>query len=99
MRSQPLPAFFVRKQAKEHGTQAMVEGLPNGQTLAGHRIVVVEDVTTTGGSALKAVESIKSTGGEVLAVVTLVDRDEGAVATFAEAGIAFKPLLTVRDFA
>lgn len=53
-RGKPLPAFFVRKQAKEHGTQSLVEGLPRGESLKGRRIVILEDVTTTGGSSLKA---------------------------------------------
>ncbi len=43
-----LPAFFVRKQAKEHGTQSLVEGLAKGDSMAGKKVVVVEDVTTTG---------------------------------------------------
>jgi len=53
-RGRKLPAFFVRKQAKEHGTQSLVEGLAKGESMSGKRVVVVEDVTTTGGSALKA---------------------------------------------
>lgn len=94
----PLPAFFVRKQAKEHGTQVLIEGLPAGQSIAGCRVVVVEDVTTTGGSALKAVAAVRESGAEVASVVTLVDREEGARAAFADAGVVFKPLLTIADF-
>jgi orotate phosphoribosyltransferase len=93
-----LPAFFVRKQAKEHGTQVLIEGLPAGQSIAGCRVVVVEDVTTTGGSALKAVAAVRESGAEVASVVTLVDREEGARAAFADAGVVFKPLLTIADF-
>ena len=91
-------AFFVRKQAKEHGTRSLIEGLAPGQSLRGQKVVIVEDVTTTGGSALKAVETVRAEGGDVACVVTIVDRKEGAVATFAEAGIIFLPLLTVDDF-
>lgn len=94
----PLPAFFVRKQAKEHGTQSLIEGLVKGETLAGKSVVVVEDVTTTGGSALKAIEVIRAEGGKVLAVVTAVDREEGAADTFRAAGIDFRPVLRVSDF-
>ncbi|NOU07905.1 MAG: orotate phosphoribosyltransferase, partial [Hyphomicrobiaceae bacterium] len=79
----PLPAFFVRKQAKEHGTQSLVEGLPKGQTIAGKKVIILEDVTTTGGSALKAIESVKADGATVLAVITAVDRQEGAAEAFA----------------
>ena len=53
-RGRKLPAFFVRKQAKEHGTKSLIEGLARDETMAGKRVVIVEDVTTTGGSAIKA---------------------------------------------
>ncbi len=94
----PLPAFFVRKQAKEHGTQSLVEGLPKGQTLAGRRVVIVEDVTTTGGSAMKAIAAVQADGGIVDRVITVVDRLEGAAETFKAAGIAFDAILTASDF-
>ncbi len=94
----PVPAFFVRKQAKEHGTQALIEGLPKGETLVGKRIVIVEDVTTTGGSSLKAVEAVTAAGGTVVRIVTVVDRQEGAAETFAQAGLTFTPILTATDF-
>ena len=94
----PLPAFFVRKEAKDHGTQSLVEGLAPGETLAGKRVAIVEDVTTTGGSALKAVTAVKAAGAEVVAVVTIVEREEGAAETFAEAGLTFLPVLTLGDF-
>jgi len=94
----PLAAFFVRKQAKEHGTRSLVEGLAKGETMAGKRVVIVEDVTTTGGSAMKAVEAVRADGAEIAAVVTIVDRHEGAKEAFKAAGIEFIPLLTVDDF-
>ena len=97
-KGRPLPAFFVRKQAKEHGTQSVIEGLVKGETIAGRRVIIVEDVTTTGGSSLKAVEAVRAEGASVVRVITLVDRLEGAADTFAAAGIAFSPLLTVQDF-
>ena len=94
----PLPAFFVRKQSKEHGTQALIEGLLAGETMTGKRLVVVEDVTTTGGSALKAVAALQEAGANVVMVLTIVDRQEGAGDAFAAAGVAFDALLTVDDF-
>ncbi|MGE0202341.1 MAG: orotate phosphoribosyltransferase [Hyphomicrobiaceae bacterium] len=94
----PISAFFVRKQAKEHGTRALIEGLPPGATLAGRRVVVLEDVTTTGGSALKAVEVVRADGAEVAGVVTIVDREEGAEATFAAANVTFSPLFRGGEF-
>lgn len=95
---QPINAFFVRKQAKEHGTRSLVEGLANGETLQGKNVVVLEDVTTTGGSALKAAESLKSDGANIVRVVTIVDRQEGAETAFADAGYDFQPILTIEDF-
>jgi orotate phosphoribosyltransferase len=97
-RGRRIGAFFVRKQVKEHGTQSLVEGLARGETLQGKRVVIVEDVTTTGASALKAVEAVRAEGAEVIRVITLVDRQEGAGATFRAAGLAFAPLMTIQDF-
>jgi len=94
----PLSAFFVRKQAKEHGTQSLIEGLSKGETLAGRRVVVVEDVTTTGGSAVKAAEAIRAAGGVIVRVITVVDRQEGAAEAFAAACLPFTAILTAADF-
>lgn len=98
MQNRPVGAFFVRKQAKEHGTRSLIEGLPKGETLAGKRVVIVEDVTTTGGSAIKAAEAVKAEGAEVVRVVTVLDRREGATEAFAAAGLDFKPVLNLADF-
>jgi orotate phosphoribosyltransferase len=94
----PLRAFFVRKHAKEHGARKLIEGLAPGETLGGKRIVVLEDVTTTGGSALKAIEALKAEGALVVRVITVVDRKEGAADAFKSAGIPFTALLTAGDF-
>jgi orotate phosphoribosyltransferase len=97
-RGRKLPAFFVRKQAKEHGTKSLVEGLTKSETMRGKRVVIVEDVTTTGGSALKAGEALKAEGAEIVRVITIVDRLDGAAEAFAAAGLDFRPLLTLKDF-
>ena len=94
----PVNAFFVRKQAKEHGTKSLIEGLPDGESLKGKRVVVVEDVTTTGGSAIKAAEALRAEGAEVVGVVTVIDREEGAGEAFAAAGLTLTPILTLTDF-
>jgi orotate phosphoribosyltransferase len=98
IKGHPIAAFFVRKKPKEHGARLAVEGLAKGESLQGKRIVIVEDVTTTGGSALKAVEAVRDAGGEVVLVFTMVDREEGATETFAEAGLEFRALYKAGEF-
>lgn len=97
-RGRKLPAFFVRKQAKEHGTKSLIEGLRRDESMAGKKVVIVEDVTTTGGSAIKAAEAIKAAGATIVRVITIVDRLDGAAEAFADAGLDFRPLLTLKDF-
>ena len=69
-------AFIIRKEPKGHGTGQWLEGRKN--LPKGSRVVIVEDVTTTGGSSMKAVERAREEGLEVVGIVTLVDREEGA---------------------
>jgi len=94
----PLPAFFVRKKAKEHGAKLRIEGLAPGETLERKHVVVLEDVTTTGGSILQAIEQVRAEGGIVDLAITIVDRLEGAAATLSAANVTLVPLLTVDDF-
>lgn len=98
MKGNPIQAFFVRKKPKEHGAKLTVEGLARGESLKGKRVVIVEDVTTTGGSALKAVDVVRDAGGEVALVFTMVDREEGAAETFKDAGLAFRALFRAAEF-
>ena len=95
----PMRAFLMRKQAKDHGTQALIEGLLPGETLKGKRLAILEDVTTTGGSALKTVDAVSAEGAVIIKVITVVDREEGAAEVFAERGLTFIPLLRASDFA
>jgi orotate phosphoribosyltransferase len=94
----PIAAFFVRKQAKEHGARKLVEGLAPGESLEGRRVVILEDVTTTGGSAMKAIEAVRAEGAVIDRVISVVDRLEGAADAFKAAGIPFTALLTTTDF-
>jgi orotate phosphoribosyltransferase len=93
-----LQAFFVRKKPKDHGAKKLVEGLPKGETLKGKNVVVVEDVTTTGGSALQAVEALRQEGANIVLVLTIVDRLEGAAETFAAENLPFRALYTADEF-
>jgi orotate phosphoribosyltransferase len=88
----------VRKKPKEHGARLAIEGLAQGESLQGKRVVIVEDVTTTGGSAMKAVEAVRDAGGEVALVLTMVDREEGADETFTQAGLPFRALYKAAEF-
>lgn len=91
----PLPGFFVRKAVKDHGTKKLVEGLAD---VADKRVVIVEDVTTTGGSAMKAVEALKAAGATVTLVISILDREEGAASLYADAGIPFASLFKASEF-
>lgn len=88
-----LDAFVVRKQAKEHGMQRRIEGTD----VAGRRVLVVEDTSTTGGSALTAVEAVREAGGEVVAVAVVVDRATGAAERVAAAGLEYRYALGLAD--
>ena len=89
-----IPAFFVRKEPKERGTEKLVEGLVK----PGSTVVVVEDVTTTGGSAMKAVDTMREAGAEIAFVLSLVDREEGAAEAFAAQGLDFRALYRASEF-
>ncbi|MBY0490201.1 MAG: orotate phosphoribosyltransferase [Gemmatimonadaceae bacterium] len=85
--------FTVRKEAKQHGTGKLIEG----PFRAGDKVVIVEDVITTGGSALKAVEAVRNAGGEILGVLALVDRQEGGREALEAAGLRVLALVTAAD--
>jgi orotate phosphoribosyltransferase len=80
----PIRAFTVRKEAKTHGTGKLIEG----PFRRGDRVVVIEDVITTGGSALLAAEAIRAAGGTILGVLSVVDREEGGREALNAAGFS-----------
>ena len=88
----PMEGFFVRKQPKSHGSQERVEGVLS----RGDRVLVVEDVVTTGESVLQAIEEVEKAGGRVVAVSCIVDRLEGGAERLAKYN--FRPVFTIRDF-
>ena len=95
-RGHDLPALYIRKQRKDHGSAKMVEG--DKALKPGLRVVMLEDVVTTGGSSLRAVETLKAEGAQVVAIAALVDRLEGGAETILDSGLAFKALFTRKDF-
>lgn len=95
-RGRPLPALYVRKARKDHGTTKLVEG--DKSMSPGIRVALLEDVITTGGSSLKAVETLREAGATVTGLVALVDREEGGAETIREAGLPLVALARRSDF-
>ena len=89
-----LTPLIVRKEAKGHGTQAYIEGpiLPPSSS-----VVVLEDVVTTGQSALKAVDRLRQAGYNVARILALVDREQGGAELYAEQGLAFQAVFSIRE--
>jgi orotate phosphoribosyltransferase len=93
LRQHPVLGFMVRKEPKQHGTGKLVEG----PVTPGMKVVIVEDVITSGGSALKAAAAAKDFGLDVIGAIGVVDRLEGGRANFEAAGIPLVTLLTIDD--
>ena len=91
--AQTIRAFTVRKEAKTHGTGKLIEG----PFQSGDRVVIVEDVITTGGSALRAVEAVRAAGGNVAGVLALVDREEGGRQALEAKGLDVEVLVKAGD--
>jgi orotate phosphoribosyltransferase len=92
--NRPIPALIIRKEAKGYGTRAYIEGpsLPEGA-----KVVVLEDVVTTGQSALKAVERLKDAGYTVNQIISLVDRQQGGGELYQSAGLKFETLFSIQE--
>ncbi|AQP48924.1 orotate phosphoribosyltransferase [Tessaracoccus aquimaris] len=88
-----LDAFVVRKESKAHGMQRRIEGTE----VAGRRVLVVEDTSTTGGSALTAVQAVREAGGEVVAVAVVVDRGTGAAEVVGAEGLEYRYAVGLSD--
>jgi orotate phosphoribosyltransferase len=93
MEDLPLRGFIVRKEAKGHGTQSLVEG----PVSKADRVVVLEDVLTTGSSSLKAVNAVRDLGCEVDRVLAVVDREQGAKENLKEAGCRMEAIFSVKE--
>lgn len=98
----PIPSFFVRKSPKFHGTQVLIEGLDDvggdaRETLAGKRVVLIDDVATSGMSILKAADRIAEAGGVMSHAIVILDREEGAAEALAARGIELRALFTAAD--
>jgi orotate phosphoribosyltransferase len=90
-----LKTFYVRKEQKGRGTARLIEGCELKET---DKVIIVEDVATTGGSALNAIKTVRGVGCEVVKVFTIIDRLEGAKAMLEKEGIQLESLFTRSDF-
>ena len=88
-----LPCVYVRNARKEYGTARQIEG----RLEAGDKVVIVEDVATTGGQALEAAEALRAAGAEVLAIIATVDRQEGARQNLENTGYRFEALFSASE--
>lgn len=88
-----IPMLMIRKAKKGYGTSKLIEG----ELKEGNRVIVVEDVTTTGNSLLKAVRAVQDNGGVVERTFVIVDREEGAVEHLKKEGVILEPLVSISD--
>jgi len=88
-----LPFVIVRKASKEYGTSNLIEG----ELTSGDRVLVIEDVVTTGAQSIKAADRVGEAGGRVIGILAVVDREEGGQARITEAGLAYAALFTKRE--
>ena len=88
-----LPCIFIRNQKKDYGTAKQLEGILEPSD----RVVIVEDVATTGGQVLEAAETIQDSGATVSAIIAVIDRCEGARENIETAGFVFESLFTTAD--
>jgi orotate phosphoribosyltransferase len=92
--NRPIPALIIRKEAKGHGTQAYIEGPILAE---GTKVVVLEDVVTTGKSAMLAVERLRDAGYKCDRVIALVDREQGGAEFYQTQGLHFQAIFSIRD--
>lgn len=90
----PLKAFIVRKATKEHGTQQLIEG-PSLEK--GARVILIDDVATTGKSLIEAKEALEKKGAVVRRAIVIVDRCEGAKENLAKAGLELEAIFSIED--
>ena len=88
-----IPYVIIRKEKREHGTGKQIEG---GE-VKGKKVLVIEDVTTSGGSVIKTIQIIRENQGTVDEVLVVVDRESGAEAKLKNSDVSFIPLLSVSD--
>ena len=88
-----IPYVIVRKERREHGTSKQIEGVE----INGKRILIIEDVTTSGGSVVKTIKIIRENKGIVDEVISIVDRESGAEEKLRNVDVSFIPLISISD--
>jgi orotate phosphoribosyltransferase len=88
-----LPYVIIRKEKREHGTGKQIEG----SDVKGRNVLLVEDVTTSGGSVVKSIQILRAAGADVHTVLTVVDREAGARDQLKDQDVTFTPLLSVSE--
>ncbi len=91
--SADIPAVLIRNQKKGYGTAKQVEGALN----PGDRVVILEDIATTGGQVLEAAQTLTEMGAKIVKIIAVIDRQEGARENIESAGYGFDSLLTKAD--
>jgi len=95
LEGRPLPGFIIRKKSKGHGTDQYLEGLAN--FTEGDKVVLLEDVCTTGGTLITAAERVRDAGLEIVGVLAVLDREEGGREKLKEAGLELNAIFTRQE--
>lgn len=93
--NRPLPGFIIRKKSKGHGTNQYLEGLENFSE--GDKVVLLEDVCTTGGTLITAAERVRDAGLDIVGVLAVLDREEGGREKLKEAGLELDAIFTRKE--
>jgi orotate phosphoribosyltransferase len=88
-----ISPFAVRKEVKSHGTQSHIEG----SIKPGDKVIIVEDVVSTGGSVIESIKKVQELGCEIVSVIAIVDRQKGGKEAIESTGCRYEPLLTIED--
>lgn len=88
-----IPAVFVRKEAKEYGTCKLAEG-PN---IEGKKLVIIEDVVTSGGQVIMSAADLERLGGQILTTLCVIDREQGGIEKMKQAGLQLKSVFTMSE--
>ncbi|MBG0789025.1 MAG: orotate phosphoribosyltransferase [Desulfovibrionaceae bacterium] len=95
LEGRPLPGFIIRKKSKGHGTDQYLEGLANFKE--GDKVVLLEDVCTTGGTLITSAQRVRDAGLKIVGVLAVLDREEGGREKLAEAGLALDAIFTRQE--